>query len=226
MPPAQHLLDHVQSLERVDALERDPAAYAELIAAEVPAAASLSELEARDAMLAAALTQIDAMIARAMRIRLDHALAGDSSIGAPTRTVFATTIIGYVDKLDLLGQRARDVAARGRAPDPDRIAELVLDAARAVLELRAAIRLGVLALVRRLATGAAPEADRQARDRTLGEPARRRWSAVRRDLETIAADPEHMLTGPMTARLAAYPDQLDEGPPEPEVTFADMLELD
>jgi hypothetical protein len=45
------------------------------------------------AKLAAALGRIDAMIARAMRIRLDHALAADTSIGAPTRSVFASTIV-------------------------------------------------------------------------------------------------------------------------------------
>jgi hypothetical protein len=95
-----------------------------------------------------------------------------------------------------------------------------------VLALRAAVRAGVLALIRDLAHAAAPDADRRARDRNLDEPVRRRWSAVRRDLEAVAADPARVLAGAMPARLAALPDQLDEPDPEREVTFADMLELD
>src|SRR5262245_3743212 len=98
MSSAKQLLDQVQSLVRLDVLEAEPSRYAERLADEVPAAATLAELEARDAMLASALGQIDAMIARAMRIRLDHALAGDTSIAAPTRNVFASTIVGYTGR--------------------------------------------------------------------------------------------------------------------------------
>jgi len=223
---AQHVLDQVHSLARIAALEAEPGRYAEELAGELPAAASLAELEARDAALVGALGQIDAMIARAMRIRLDHALADDRSIAAPTRSVFAFTITGYAGRLPLLAERAREVAARGGAADPDGIADAVLDAARSVLGLRDAVRGGVLAVIRRLAEAAAPEADRRARDRNLDDAARRRWSAARRDLEAVAADPARVLAGAMPARLAALPDQLDEPDPEREVTFADMLELD
>lgn len=226
MSSAQHVLDQLHSLARLEAFEAEPGAYAERLAAELPAAATLAELEARDAALAGALRQIDAMIARAMRIRLDHVLAADTSIGAPTRNVFATTIVGYAGKLPLLAQRARDVAARGSAADPDRIAESVLDAARSVLGLRDAVRAGVLALICALAEAAIPQADGRARDRHLDEAARRRWSAARRDLEAVAADPARVLAAAMLARLAALPDQLDEPEPERELTFADMLELD
>jgi hypothetical protein len=226
MSAAQHVLDRVHSLAGLEALEAEPAVYAERLAEELPAAATLAELEARDAALAAALGRIDAMIARAMKIRLEHALAGDPSIAAPTRSVFSSTITGYAGRLPLLAQRARDVAARGGAADPDRVTEQVLDAARAVLGLRDAIRAGVLGLVRKLAEVAVPEADRRARDRNLDEPVRRRWSAARRDLEAVAADPERVLAAPMAARLGALPDQLDEPDPGREVTFADMIELD
>jgi hypothetical protein len=226
MSSAQHLLDQIHSLARIEALEAEPGGYADRLAAELPAAATLTELEARDAALATALRQIDAMIARAMRIRLDHRLAADASIGAPTRSVFASTIVGYAGRLPLLAQRARDVAERGRAADPDQISEVVLDAARSVLALREAVRGGVLALIRALAEPAIPEADRRARDRHLDEPARRRWSAARRDLEAIAVDPERVLVAPMATRLAALPDQVDEPAPERELTFADMIELD
>ena len=226
MSSAQHLLDQIHSLARIEALEADPGTYAERLATELPAAATLGELEARDAIVAGALGKIDAMIARAMRIRIDHALAADASIGAPTRSVFSSTITGYAGRLPLLAQRARDVAVRGGAADPDRIAEAVVDAARAVLGLRDAVRTGVLAVISELAQAAAPEADRRARDRNLDEPVRRRWSAARRDLEAVAADPERVLAAPMATRLGALPDQLDEPAPERELTFADMLELD
>lgn len=226
MSAAQHILDQAHSLARIAALEADPGAYAERLATELPAAATLAELEARDAALAAALGQIDGMIARAMRIRLGHALANDTSIGAPTRSVFASTITGYAGRLPLLEQRARDVAARGRAGDPDRVAESVVEAARSVLALRDALRAGVLALIRDVARAAVPEADRRARDRNLDEPERRRWSAARRDLQAVAAEPERVLSAPMAARLGALPDQLDEPEADREVAFADLLELD
>jgi hypothetical protein len=102
MSSAQHVLDHVHSLARIEALAAEPGVYAERLAAELPAAATLAELEARDAVLVRALGQIDAMIVRAMRIRLDHALAADTSIGAPTCSVFSSTIIGYAGRLPLL----------------------------------------------------------------------------------------------------------------------------
>jgi hypothetical protein len=226
MTAAQHILDQACSLARIAALEADPAVYVDQLAAELPGAATLAELEARDAAAVAALGQIDALIARAMRIRLDHALASDTSIGAPTRSVFASTITGYAGRLSLLEQRARDVALRGRAADPDLVAESVVEAARAALALRAALRTGVLALIGDVARAAIPEADRRARDRGLDEPVRRRWSAARRDLEAVAADPERVLTAPMAARLGALPDQLDEPEPGREVSFADLLELD
>jgi hypothetical protein len=221
---ARRILDQVSSLAHLDAF--DPPSYAAQLAAEVPPAATLAELEARDALLADALAQIDAMIARAMRLCLEHALADDTSLGPPTRKVFATTIAGYASDLGLLAQRVREVAARGRAADPDAVADAVLGAARRVLDLRAATRAGVLVLIRDLAAASVAEADRRARDRALDEPTRRRWSAARRELEALAADPVRPCAAPLAARLAAYPDQLDEPTPEREASFAEMIELD
>lgn len=204
----------------------DPPRYAEQLASEVHAAETLADLEARDAALADALAQIDAMISRAMRMRLDYGLAADISIGTPTRKVFSATIAGYAGDLGLLAQRARDIAARSGSADPDAVVDIVIGAARAVLDLRAATRAGVLALIRDLAAASISEADRRARDRSLDEPTRCRWSAARRELEALAADPARITTASMSARLATFPDQLDEPAPEREVTFADMIELD
>ncbi|MBA2538400.1 MAG: hypothetical protein H0V17_02090, partial [Deltaproteobacteria bacterium] len=76
MTRARHLLDAVQSLAAIDAL--DPRRYAEAVVAESPAAATIAELEARDAYLTGALLAIDDVIARVMKIRLEHALAHDT----------------------------------------------------------------------------------------------------------------------------------------------------
>ncbi|MGE5183168.1 MAG: hypothetical protein ACM31C_13955 [Acidobacteriota bacterium] len=221
---AARLLDAMHSLAAIEALE--PARYAEVLAGELPAQATLAELEAADRALAAALAHVDATCARVMRIRLDHALATDSSIEAPTRKVFAHTVVHYARDLALLETRARDVAARGRARDPAGVAALVVEAARATLAQREALRAGILALVRDRATAAAPVADARARDRDLDERERKQWSAARRDLEALAAEPETIARAPRSARLAALPEQLDDPAPAPEPTLAELLELD
>lgn len=169
MSAAHRHLDQIYSLQRLDAV--DPGEYARLVADELPPAATPAEHEVRDAQIVAALDPIDAMIARAMRLRLDDALAADTSIPAPTRNVFATTIVGYAGRLPLLAQRAHEVAARGGARSPAEVADLVVGAARAVLALRDAMRAAVLA-------------------------------------------------------FASTPEERKEPEPEPEKTFADMIELD
>jgi hypothetical protein len=223
---SQQLLDRVQSLTHIAELEADPRAYADRLANELAAAASRDELAARDDRLRDALARIDAMAERAMRIRLDHVLAGDTAIGMPTRKVFATTVLGYESKLDVLEARARDVAHRGGSLDPARIASSVVDAASATLALRSTIRRGVLALISELATASVAPADRDARDRRIDDPTRRAWSALRRELEAVAAQPERVAEAAMAARLATWPEQLDEPDPSSEPTFADMIEID
>src|SRR5688500_140280 len=133
MSTAQHLLDQIQSLSRIEALEATPTAYAEQLASEVGEATTLAALEARDDLLRHALAQVDAMIERVARIRFELALASDAAIGAPTRKVFATTIVHYAGRVELLESRARDVAARGGAADPDDVARRIGDVAGAVL---------------------------------------------------------------------------------------------
>jgi hypothetical protein len=223
---ATSVLDQVRSLDRIEQLATEPARYADALAHELPPAATLAELEARDALLARALEHVDEFAARVMTTRLAHALASDTSLGAPTRKVFATTVLKYRHDLALLGERARELAQRGRAVDPTAVGEAVVAAARATLELHAAVCAPVLALVRELATSALPDADRRARDRNLDDAQRMRWSAARRDLESIAAAPELVQSAPMATRMAALPAQLDEPAAQPEVSFADMLELD
>jgi hypothetical protein len=224
MGRAQHLLDQAQSLAQIDALE--PSRHASELAGELPAATTLAELETRDAQLAAAIASVEAAATRVMRIRLDHALAADTSIAAPTRRVFAQTIATYAGKLDLLDSRARDVAARGGARDPDAVTALVVEAARTTLALRDALHAGVLALIRDLSAASIQDADRCARDRTRSDPERKRWSAARRELEALAADPTRIAAGSWPARIAQHSEQLDEPAPEAEPSLADLLELD
>lgn len=226
MSSAQDVLDRVHSLEQLEALEAEPGAVVERLRSEFPAATCFADLETRDAAVSSILVAIDVMCARAMRLRLDHVLAADTSIGAPTRKVFALTVTSYANNLALLAERARDIAERGRAADPDAIADVIVAAARSILDLRDAIRAGVLALIRDLANAAIPEADRRARDRKLPDLERKRWSAARRDLQATMADPDRVRTAPMATRLAALPVELDEPPPEPEPGFKDLLELD
>lgn len=229
MSAAQHLLDQVQSIARLDALAAEPGAYADRLAAELaePEAEPADEraLAHADAQLALGLARIDAMIERAARLRFDHVLADDSSLPAATRKVFATTILGYADRVELLEARVRDVAARGGARDPERVAMAVGDAARDIHALRSALRDAVLSLIRARATAAAARADQPARDRRLDDDARRRWSAVRRELEAVAADPARIALAPFAARVAEWPAQIDDAS-TPEPTFADMIELD
>jgi hypothetical protein len=220
------VLDQVQSLPRIAALEADSRAYAERLAQELANAESRSELAARDDRLRDALARIDGMTERVMRIRLDHVLADDTTIGIPTRKVFASTIVNYESKLDVLEARASDVARRGGALDPSRVAGSVVEAASAALALRTAIRTDVLALISKLATASVPFADRNARDRQLDDVTRRAWSALRRELEAVAAQPERVAEAALVARLATWPEQVDEPDPANEATFADMIELD
>jgi hypothetical protein len=222
---AQDLLDRVYSLTHLEAFE--PASYVAQLADDVHGdATTLAELEARDASLAAAFPAIDTMIARAMRVRLDHALALDASMPAVTRNVFATTIASYANTLDVLAQRVHQVAARGGSPDPAAVTEAVVAAARTVLALRDALRIGVLELVRDRARASVAHADAQARERSVEDTLRKRWSQARRDLEALAADPSTIFTGAMAARMAAYPEQLDDAPAGPEPSIADLIELD
>ncbi len=223
---ARQVLDSLHSLAQLEAFAADPGPYAHALATEVPAADSLDTFAARDALLTSALADIDAMIARAMRIRIDHDLASDTSIGAPTRKVFATTIVRYAGDLALLAERVREQATKGRAPAPDLVATAVVEAARWVLALRDRLWDDVLALVRTLAAASVEVADRHARDRSVDDRMRKRWSALRRDLEAVVTDPVRIASRPLDERLAAWPEQLDEPAAEPEPTRAELLELD
>lgn len=202
-------LDEVYSLAQLARF--DAAAY--LAELSLPAATTLAELAARDAAAVAELAAIDTMIARAMKLRLELV----DALAPATRNVFATTIVQYARRLDLLEQRVHGVAPAA--------VTAVMAAAQELLDLRAVLRTGVLELVRTRAAGDVTLADARARDRKLDDAERKQWSRARRDLEALALDPSGVMT-PTAERHAAYPEQLDDAATGPEPTFADMIELD
>lgn len=223
------VLDRAHSLAQLAELEADPGRVRDALAAELETSAApttIAELAARDAVIVDAIQRVDAVATRAMKVRLEHALVDDSSIGAPTRNVFASTILRYAGQVSVLAQRVHDVAVRGGSRAPAELADRVVTIAAGVLAMHAAIRDGILGLASELARGSIAIADGRARDRKADERERKRWSAARRDLEAVAADPTTLLTGAMTERMARLSEQLDEPEPEPEPTIADLIELD
>lgn len=223
---AQDVLDQVHSLSTLAALEAAPRSYAERLAEELAPANTREEIAARDERLRDALARIDPMSERVMRLRLEHALADEPAIAVPTRKMFASTVVSYDGKLDLLETRARDVATRGDSPDAAHAAASVVDAASTTLALRSGIRQGVLVLIADLAAASIELADGHARDRRLDETVRRAWSAVRRELEVIAAQPARVAGADLATRLASWPEQLDDPDPADDPTVADLIELD
>ncbi len=223
---AQQLLDAVHSLAQLEALDLDE--HERRLGAELAphGEPSLAGLEQVDAALRAALVAIDGFASRAMRIRLDHRLAGDTSVATPLRKVLAGTITSYEGQLELLHERVAGAAARvdpGRAPET---ATAVVEVAREVLAIRELLRSGVLVVARELAAAHLPAARQAARDRTLDEALRRRWLAARRDLEQVADAPAAIVAAPMAERLKALvePDEPLEATPEP--TRGELIELD
>ena len=202
-------VDEVYTLAQLERF--DPGAYVAELA--LPPATTLAELAARDTAALTELAAIDAMIARAMKLRLELVAA----LAPPTRNVFATTIVQYARKLDVLQQRVYSVSPAA--------VPAVMAAAEELLDLRARLQAGVLELVRTCAAGDIAMADAHARDRKLDDAVRMQWSRARRDLEALALDPTGVAT-PTAQRLAAYPEQLDDAAAGPEPTFADMIELD
>lgn len=223
MRAAQELLDAVHSLAQLEAFEPDRygARLAEVLDGEP---ATLGNLEAADDTLRGALSAIDTFSARCMRIRLDHALAGDTSVATPLRKVLAGTVTNYAGDLGLLGERVRAVAARVDPAGADDAADRVVAAARDVLAVRAALHDHVLDVARQLANARIDAARAQARNRHNEEALRRRWTAALRELEQIGARPARVAEAPWRDRVATFfgPDEPLEEPPEP--SLGDLIE--
>lgn len=209
------LLDHLHTLAAVDAY--DPSSYAAELESTLGAASTIAALEERDARLSGALVEIDDASGRIMRLRLER-VADD--MPPTTRRLFATTIASYAGKLDLLGDRVRATRVA------EAVVEAVVAAASTTLALRESLRATVLAFVKDLAVKTIPDADRHARDPQLPDQERMTWSQVRRDLEVLAAEPDRISVAPMATRIAAWEKQLDEPAATPELSIAELIELD
>lgn len=223
MRPAQELLDAVQSLAQIEAFDGER--YAARLVEELDGGAvTLASLEATDDALRAALAAVDGFAARCMRVRLDHVLAGDTSVAPPLRKVLSGTVTNYAADLDLLRDRVLSVAVRVDPGGAQETADRVVATARRVLEDRAALHDRVLAVAQELASARIPAARKEARDRHREEPVRRRWTAALRDLEQVVERPARVLDARWGERVAAVvgPDEPIEEPPEP--TLGELIE--
>lgn len=137
---AQQLLDEVHRLAQLDAF--DTSAYLARLAAEIEESGADPAAAVDDA-----LAGIDRFAERAMRVRLDHLLAHDSSVPRQFRTYLATQVLDYTTDLPGLRGRVMQVVSRADPNGALDTANAVADAADEVFALRAALRQGALALV-------------------------------------------------------------------------------
>jgi hypothetical protein len=223
MPSAQHVLDAVQSLAQFEAFDGD--AYIERLVEELRSTdVSFAGLEETDRRLRAALAAVDAFSNRCMRVRLDHLLAGDTSVAPPLRKVLAATVTSYAGDLRLLRERVVMVASRVDPRGADATADAIVATAQRVLDERIALFERVLEVGRRLATEQIPAARKAARDRYAEEPVRRKWTAALRDLEQTVERPVRVAEATWAERMATVvgPDEPIEEAPEP--SLGDLIE--
>lgn len=221
---SSQLLDAAYNLAQLESLSSRR--YADQVRVDVgdAPAATFEALEARDGALREALAAVDAYAVKAMRIRLDHALANDSSVGKPLRTTLAHTVTSYALDLDLLRDRVAGAAARIDPAGAATTALAVVAAARATLEARHLLRAGVLDVARDLAAATIAAATTAARDRYAADDVRLRWLAIRRDLELTVEQPERIAQRPLADRLKALP-VVDEVPEDaPELSLGELIE--
>lgn len=223
MRAAQQLLDAVHSLGQIESLDAE--AYVGRLVEEVGGGpVTLASLEATDDALRGAFLAIDAFSTRCMRIRLDHLLAGDTSVAPPMRKVLAGTVTNYAGDLRLLRERVVSVAMRVDPRGADETADRVVETARQVLGLRGELYERVLEIGKQLATERIAPARQAARDRYAEEPVRRKWTAALRDLEQIVERPTRIIEARWSERVATVvgPDEPLEEPPEP--TRGELIE--
>lgn len=132
---AVELLDQVYSLAQLETFDVDA------VVARLAEQISGCPVEQVDEQIRAALSAVDALTSRAMRIRLDHALVDDTAVPRQFRTYLAAQVFEFAADLDLLRARARQVVG------DDAVAAAIVAAADRVLATRAALRQGIIGLV-------------------------------------------------------------------------------
>jgi hypothetical protein len=168
---------------------------------------TLASLEAVDAAVRAALGSIDRFASTCMRIWLDAALAGDTSVQPPFRRTLAATVLQYVGDLETLRVRVAGSVARLDPVGASTTAATVVEVAGRVLDGRAALRDGVIAIAREVGARHLPAARTASWDRSQDEATRARWAAKVGMLEELLGVPpedEPVVPEPTRGSLLEY----------------------
>jgi hypothetical protein len=219
--PALGLLDQVQHLRELDALEAaGPGRFAAALQGDLGAGdETLGTLGAQLDALRQALASVDQFARKAMGIRLTHLLA-TAPVTPQFRTLVASTVTSYAGDTALLRRRLGGSLSEG-------LLDEVVAAAERVLGLGQALRRAILELGRQVATAQAPWVQKAGRDRSLPDLERNRLRKARVDLEGLGERPERIGDAPFEERLKAHP--LPEEEPVVEATedrrFS-LLEID
>jgi len=219
-------LDRATSLAQIEAVDVDAAIDELWSAIAAPSPLTFAGVVDLDAALRAAISVVEAFTTKSTRVRLEHALARDTSLGIPFMKLISATASAYAGDLETLRERARSTAVRTDPDRADAAADSVVAAVAAALSQRARLRDGVLALARERAAELLPAVVAAAKDAAKDDKVRLQWSAVRRDLEQVVERPAHLLSAVLTDRIAALPPLLDEPDREPERSFGELIELD
>src|SRR5688572_3336454 len=98
-------LDRATSLAQIDAVEID-AVIDELRESIIaPSSVSMSAFIDLDAALRAAVGGVETYTTKSTRVRLDHALAHQTALGAPFMKLIAATAAAYAGDLETLRDR-------------------------------------------------------------------------------------------------------------------------
>ncbi|MFO0575550.1 MAG: hypothetical protein U1A78_16265 [Polyangia bacterium] len=165
------------------------------------------------------LGAVEGFARKAMGIRLTHVLAS-AHVAPQLRTLLSTTVTSYGGNTELLRRRLASSL-------PAAVLDEVVAAAERTLALYGELRGGVLELVQHLAAAPPPWLLKEARDRSLPEPERRRLRLLRVDLEQLAARPERLEAAGFEDRIKTYPVP-DEEPEveEPGAPRFSLIEID
>lgn len=200
-------VQHVAQLERFDV-----AAFAAAAREELPAAGStLDELGAQLDALRGLVMEVDRFTQKQLRLRLTATLALPRQLHA----LLHTTVIAYEGRLALLRERVGGALGA----DVDR----VMDMAAAALEVRAALRHELAALLPELAARWAPVVRRAIRDRSLADEIRARWKRAEVDLATPTL--ANLEAAPFAERLERIPTP-DDPPDDERPHRFELIELD
>lgn len=202
-------LDAIQTLAQLDAFSAT--SFLDQLREELAPAATptLASLDQSDASVRAVLDAIDRFTATSMRIRLDAALATDTTVPPTFRRTLTATVLQYERDLDTLRSRVASVAARTDPARADAAADAVVDAAARVLADREVLRAGLLDLARAIAAVHLPPARQAAWNRALDDAERARWAAQVAAMEQLLGVPAE-----------------DEPPPPEPPTRGELLEFD